>query len=101
MRICVGCSKEHKDMKRKLCGSCRVRNARLKMKKRAIEYMGGKCSRCGYDKCSKALHFHHLDPKEKDFQISGSKNRSWEVIVEELKKCIMVCSNCHAEIHDE
>lgn len=100
MRTCIECSKDHKDMKRKLCGSCRVRRARSKMKRKAIEYMGGKCQ-CGYSKCDKALHFHHLDPNEKDFQISASNNRSWNVIVKELDKCVLLCANCHAEEHDK
>lgn len=78
-----------------------VQKRRRKVKKLAIQYKGGKCERCGYDKCSRALEFHHLDPNEKDFGI-GHKGytRSWEKVKEELDKCIMVCANCHAEIHD-
>lgn len=60
--------------------------------------MGGKCIICGYDKCLSALAFHHINPWDKEFEI-GSK-MSWEVIVQELKKCELVCSNCHAEIHE-
>lgn len=62
--------------------------------------MGGKCSICLYDTCTQALEFHHLDPNEKDFTISYIwKSNSWNKIVNELRKCIMVCGCCHREIH--
>lgn len=72
------------------------RRAKIKL----VEYKGGKCERCGYDKCIKALEFHHLNPKEKDFTISG-KSWSFERLKKEVDKCILVCSNCHSEIHEE
>lgn len=63
----------------------------------AVEYKGGKCSLCGYDKSYAALQFHHRNPKEKSFSISNPKTRSWEKIKIELDKCDILCSNCHAE----
>jgi hypothetical protein len=72
---------------------------RRRTKQKLIEHMGGKCVCCGYDKCARALQFHHLDPSKKDFQISGM-SISLDRLKEETKKCILVCSNCHAEIHD-
>lgn len=78
----------------------RVKNYRQKMKLRLVEYKGGKCSLCGYNKCVKALEFHHIDPHKKDFQISRYSNLKWETVVREVDKCILVCSNCHREIHD-
>ena len=66
-----------------------------------IAYKGGKCERCGYDKSSRALEFHHLNPSEKDFGISKVLTRSIQSLKEEVDKCILLCSNCHAEIHDE
>ena len=60
---------------------------------------GGKCIKCGYDKCIKALEFHHIDPTQKDFTISNDRFRLQEA-VEESKKCILICSNCHKELHD-
>ena len=66
-----------------------------------IAYKGGKCERCGYDKSSRALEFHHLNPSEKDFGISKVLTRSIQSLKEEADKCILLCSNCHAEIHDE
>lgn len=69
-------------------------------KKLAIEYKGGKCSVCGYDKCDAALDFHHVDPTKKDFNISHHKGMTLENLKEELDKCILVCRNCHAELHN-
>lgn len=69
-------------------------------KLRAVEYLGGKCSICGYNKCLAALHFHHIDPQTKKYSPSHVIGRwSFERVKEELDKCILVCSNCHAEIH--
>ncbi|HLO47633.1 MAG TPA: hypothetical protein VK211_04325 [Kamptonema sp.] len=53
---------------------------------------------CGYSKSIAALDFHHLSPKYKDFKISG-RSVSFDTIVPELNKCILVCANCHREIH--
>jgi len=71
---------------------------RKKLREMAIEYKGGKCQICGYNKCLQALEFHHLDPKGKDFPLSGS-TKSWDNIKKELDKCILLCANCHREIH--
>lgn len=79
-----------------------VQTRRKKIKELAIEYKGGSCQKCGYNKCNSALEFHHLDPSEKDFSISSSGNtRGWELVKKELDKCILVCANCHREIHEE
>jgi hypothetical protein len=71
---------------------------RREIKRKAVELLGGKCQRCGYNKCLRALQFHHLDPEQKCFGIGEpSATRIWFRIVEELKKCILLCANCHAE----
>lgn len=70
----------------------------IKNKLKAVEYKGGRCSVCQYDKYYGALEFHHLNPDEKDFNLSR-KNYSFEKLRPELDKCICVCSNCHREIH--
>lgn len=75
-------------------------NWRLDIKKKAVEYKGGKCVVCDYNKCLRSLDFHHLDPTQKEFSISKNKNRKFEDLKIELDKCILVCSNCHGEIHD-
>ena len=70
------------------------------IKKWAVEYKGGKCCKCGYNKCIDALDLHHLNPTEKDFNLSDRNlNLDWQAIVPELDKCILVCANCHREIH--
>lgn len=72
---------------------------RKRTKQRLIDYKGGECELCGYKKCNRALQFHHLNPEKKDFSISG-KSLSFEKLKDEVEKCILVCSNCHSEIHD-
>lgn len=88
---------------RSRCRKCAVKavqKRRNKLKVLAVEYKGGKCQKCGYNKCIAALEFHHLDPTQKEFSI-GNKGytRSWDKIQQELDKCILVCANCHREIH--
>lgn len=64
--------------------------------------VGGKCKFCGYGKYQGALHFHHIDPSQKKFPISdavSSGKYSQEEVEAEIKKCVLVCANCHAEIH--
>lgn len=83
--------------------ACRVeavQRRRDKIKQMAVEYKGGKCAICGYDKYIGALEFHHLNPSEKDFSI-GAKGytRSFARVREELDKCVCLCSNCHKEVH--
>lgn len=63
------------------------------------ENRGGKCIRCGYNKCLKALEFHHIDPTQKDFTISNDHFKLMDAI-KETEKCILICSNCHKELHD-
>jgi len=89
--------------KRLRCKKCRViyvKKRRDKIKNFAIDYKGGKCNRCGYDKCLEALEFHHIDPEQKDFEIStlGYRN-SLERLKKELDKCELLCANCHREEH--
>jgi hypothetical protein len=72
----------------------------LSKKLRAIELMGGVCSGCRGDVPTVALEFHHLDAAEKDFGISrDGMKRPWEAILAELAKCVMLCANCHREVH--
>lgn len=71
----------------------------IKRKQRLIYVMGDKCACCGYSKCDSALEFHHINPQNKSFTISSNLRRNWEELRKELQKTIMVCSNCHREIH--
>ena len=85
-------------------------NDYLKQKERAltrklelIKTKGGKCEICGYDKNIAALEFHHLNPSEKSFQLDARSlgNTTVEKLLKESDKCILVCANCHREIHNE
>lgn len=76
-----------------------LKNSRIKLKEKLVEYKGGKCEICGYDKCITALEFHHLNPEEKEFGIGNNDILSFEKNKKEVDKCILVCSNCHREIH--
>ncbi len=72
---------------------------RQRVKRELVEYKGGKCIICGYDKCIRSLGFHHTDQTKKDFSISG-KSWSFDKLKKEVDKTILVCNNCHGEIHD-
>ncbi|MCK9595957.1 hypothetical protein M0R19_02110 [Candidatus Pacearchaeota archaeon] len=71
---------------------------RKRLKQEMINLLGGKCSICGYNKCINALDFHHKGDKEKEITIL-IKNDSREKILKETKKCILLCANCHREVH--
>jgi hypothetical protein len=71
----------------------------IKRKFEAINLLGGACVKCGYKKCIAALEFHHLDPKQKEYDWNDLRLQPWKVVCKELEKCILVCSNCHREIH--
>ena len=82
-----------------VCNSCRQKYRQKALKEKAIEYKGGKCQKCGYNKCDGALEFHHRDPSQKKFIISRNLNISWKKLKVELDKCDLLCANCHREIH--
>lgn len=65
-----------------------------------IKKLGGKCEICGYDKCIKALDFHHNNGDKKDHLSKMLwDGYSLEKLLQEIKKCKLVCANCHREIH--
>lgn len=79
----------------------RVKKWRRVTKQRMIESLGGKCGVCGYDRCQEALECHHLDPTQKEFSFGQSRAniKAWSSLVPELRKCVLLCANCHREIH--
>lgn len=78
-----------------------VMDWRKRVKQRAVELKGGKCVHCGYNRCNRALVFHHLDPTQKDFGIGANGvTTAWNKVVTELEKCVLLCQNCHCEFHD-
>ena len=95
-------NKEHSSVYCKKCTNEQTVIRQRNLKKQMIDYKGGKCIKCGYDKCINALEFHHVNPNEKDFTLSHLKKYTFnEVIKKELDKCDLVCANCHREIHFE
>jgi hypothetical protein len=67
-----------------------------------IQEKGGCCERCGYGHNAAALAFHHPDPSSKSFGIDLRKcsNTSWQILLAEASKCVLLCLNCHAEVHN-
>lgn len=80
----------------------RVKQWRKNTKDRIINAMGNGCCICGYNKSHRSLTLHHIDPSKKELTFAALRATptSWNVIVTELRKCVLVCSNCHGEIHD-
>ena len=79
----------------------RVTKWRRTTKEALVNGFGGGCNRCGYSRCYDALDLHHLDPSKKSFGIGKimANPKKWSVIVEEAKKCILLCKICHTELH--
>lgn len=76
----------------------------LAAKVKAVMLLGGKCQICGYDEHPAALQFHHRDPSAKVFSITTNhlaspKKVPWDMVLEEIAKCDLLCSNCHAVHH--
>lgn len=99
--------KERKDTRHKgtswRCTKCEYESVvrrRKKLKKDLVEYHGGCCIKCGYSKSLRALSFHHRNPEEKSFTIATGTIIAWEKLLEESKKCDLLCANCHMEIED-
>lgn len=114
-KYCVGCKTEkflnefYKQGKgvRKYCKICSGLNTsnhirQTECKQKCIDYKGGKCQICGYNKCNGALEFHHRNPSEKEFAISKFKTKRFcEETKKELDKCDLLCANCHREQHEK
>ena len=85
---------------RSMCKKCHAKDIGRRMieaREKAIDYKGGKCEHCGYDKYRGALEFHHKDPTQKDPQ--GLRKMNLEKLFEEVDKCVLLCANCHREEH--
>ena len=97
--MCGNAFKDYQSRCRARCGSCNTKVRRFRTKAAAIKYLGGKCVNCGWRGNQAALQFHHTNPKKKDFIIGNVANKKWEVIKSELKKCELLCANCHTIKH--
>ena len=109
-RVCPRCkteklitefySKRNEDGNSSYCKPCTTEQTlerQRELKRLAIEYKGGQCGQCGYDKCPGAMEFHHVG--HKDFTIANARLTSFAKIKDELDKCVLLCSNCHREEH--
>jgi hypothetical protein len=72
---------------------------RRKIKSFSIEYKGGKCQICGYNRYAGALDLHHIKGVKKFTMGEDGYTHSWDKIKRELNKCMLLCANCHREIH--
>ncbi len=109
---CEKCGKPLSGRQTKFCSSkCKnnqlqsynAQQARgLDRKLSMIQKLGGQCSVCGYKKNSSALDLHHIDPKDKSFALDlrSLSNRKQSIIDKEICKCILLCRNCHSELHN-
>lgn len=84
----------------KVCSTKDIVKRTRQLKVKAIQYKGGKCVICGYSKCSRSLDFHHINPTQKEFSMGERTTNDFEKIKIELDKCILICKNCHGELHD-
>ena len=83
-----------------LCKKCYESKKRDRFQARIIKFYGKyECEICGYNKCKAAIDFHHIEKSKKDFEISNMRNYSEARLFAELEKCMIVCANCHREIH--
>lgn len=118
-KSCIVCGKQLNGAQKKYCSNtCKqkdfykthksnsafkqfIRSAKRKLE--LIELKGGKCERCGYSKNMAALEFHHIKSEEKEHPMDSRflANSSMETILEEADKCILLCANCHREVHNE
>ena len=87
--------------KRQKANNDKISEHRKNKRKKLLDLYENKCSICGYSKCKSALEFHHLDPSTKEFNLSlVGMTYSWSTILKEAAKCILLCSNCHRELHE-
>ena len=104
---CARCNKTREDGETYYCRECRIKtNAEIKerahkRKQKAINYLGGKCEKCGLVTAALSVYeFHHLFDKEENLKTLIA-NGTWDIIEKELDKCILLCANCHRILHWE
>lgn len=73
----------------------------LRLRDSLVATFGGKCRRCGYSRCRRALHFHHTDASEKKDWSNGRGGVSLQEVQAHPERFEMLCANCHVERHEE
>lgn len=100
MKFCIKCNKPLRRENRRICDYCCNKKLRHERKNYFVNLKGGKCQICGYNKCNSCLAFHHIDPSQKEFELDiNGMQLAIERVKKEVDKCILVCHNCHGEIH--
>lgn len=96
---CPICQRVFKYTKNNVCTACRTALLRYEQRGRAYALLGSKCKNCSEDDPD-ILTCHHRNPDEKKFNLcSAWGNIAWELIEIELKKCDLLCANCHMKTH--
>lgn len=83
----------------KACKHTRQQERRHSFKVWLVEYMGGGCEKCGYNRCVFALDVHHRDPSKKEFEFKGCDLKNKTRVIKELENCHLLCATCHREVH--
>ncbi len=97
--LCANCHRRRHAMIAEHSDPAAAARRRL-LKARAVDALGGRCEGCGTEHVSSIFEFHHRDGKTKDFGISEDGIlRRWEDTARELEKCMLLCANCHREVH--
>ena len=113
MNNCITCSNPLIGKQKKYCSpSCKNKSTNnihqvynvqkqrgLQTKLKLLNLKGGKCENCGYQKNHSALCFHHLKDKKFKLDARNCSNKKWESLLDEANKCIVLCHNCHMELH--
>lgn len=76
-----------------------VKARRRRLKELTIAYMGGKCLKCSFDGHPASFNAHHVDPTKKEIRVGSGDTYSWQKLKTELNKCMLLCANCHSEVH--
>ena len=104
--LCRECGETDPDKfykyRKRLCAACdnvRVKQKAADHRQKVIDYLGGECIACGYNRFNCSLDVHHRDPSTKDPGFSNMRYWSWERTTKELENCVLLCKNCHAAVH--
>lgn len=83
----------------KVCHTTSVVRIGKERRLKAVKHKGGECEKCGYNKCIEAMDFHRLDKNTKDPKFNSIRVWKWSRVLSEISKCVLLCSNCHRELH--